>query len=182
MRVLENIDDQGLMQLCQRGKSEGFTELYRRYSKAVFNSILRLVTDFAQAEDLLQEVFVTLYQEIMKPRRIEHFGGFSKRVAVNKAISFLRQKKHVLVFEDYSEQVAHEEGEDEDAFELRVEDVKKAINSLPDGFRAVVNLYLVEGLPQEEIAEILGISYATVRTQYHRAKKKILFLLQKEVA
>ncbi|WP_447641401.1 MULTISPECIES: RNA polymerase sigma factor [Chitinophagaceae] len=178
---MENIDDQRLMQLCRRGKSNGFTELYKRYSKAVFNSIVRLVTDFAQAEDLLQEVFVTLYQEIMKGRDIEYFGGFSKRIAVNKAISFLRQNKRVLVFEDYSEHVVHEESEDEDAFELRVEDVKKAINSLPEGYRTVVNLYLVEGLPQEEIAEILGISHATVRTQYHRAKKKILFLLQKEV-
>lgn len=182
MGLLEKIDDQGLMKLCQKGDSSGFTELYKRYSKAIFNSILRLVNDFAQAEDILQEVFVTLYQEIMKTKTIEHFGGFSKRVAVNRAISFLRQNKRIVVLEDYSEHVAEDDGVDEEEFELKVEDVKRAINALPDGFRTVVNLYLVEGLPQEEIAEVLGISHATVRTQYHRAKKKLLLLLQKEVA
>ncbi len=182
MRLLEKLDDQGLMKLCQKGDPEGFTELYKRYSRAVFNSILRLVTDFAQAEDILQEVFVTLYEEIMKQKQIEHFGGFSKRIAVNRAISFLRQNRRILVLEDYGESIVQEdETEDEEAFELRVEDVKRAIASLPDGFRTVVNLYLVEGLPQEDIAAMLGISHATVRSQYHRAKKKLLSMLQKEV-
>lgn len=182
MQLLEQLDDQGLIKLCQKRDSKGFTELYRRYSKAVFNSIMRLVGDFAQAEDLLQEVFVTIYQEIMREKHIEHFGGYSKRIAMNRAISFLRQHKRVLAFEDYSEDIQAEEAIDEETFELKVEDVKKAINALPEGFRTVVNLYLVEGISQEEIAEMLGVSYSTVRTQYHRAKKKILSILQKEVA
>ncbi|MFT4203007.1 MAG: RNA polymerase sigma factor [Chitinophagaceae bacterium] len=181
MRVLEQLDDQGLMKLCRQGDSDGFAELYRRYSKAVFNAIVRLVRDVADAEDLLQEVFVTLYQEIVKPTSIEHFGGFSKRVAVNRAISFLRQQKRLMIVEDYGEDVAADgDAEEEEAFELKVEAVKRAINSLPDGFRTVVTLYLVDGLPQEEIAQLLGVSHATVRTQYHRAKKRILSLLQKE--
>ncbi|WP_317236069.1 RNA polymerase sigma factor [Niabella hibiscisoli] len=54
------------------------------------------------------------------------------------------------------------------------------MEALPEGFRTIVNLYVMEGIPQQEIAELLGISHATVRTQYHRAKKKILTLLQKE--
>ncbi|PZP48633.1 MAG: RNA polymerase subunit sigma-24 [Pseudopedobacter saltans] len=169
------------MQLCRQGKSAGFGELYKRYSKAIFNSILRLVNDFAHAEDILQEVFVTIYQEIMKPKDIEHFGGYAKKIAMNRAISFLRQNKRIVVFEDYNENILEEDNVEEEDFELKVEDVKKAINALPDGFRTVVNLYLVEGLPQEDIAELLGVSHSTVRTQYHRAKKKILSLLQKEV-
>lgn len=181
LRRSENLDDQELMKRCRQGNTDCFSELYGRYKKAVFNSILRLVADFAQAEDLLQEVFITLYQEIMKGRQIEHFGGFSRRVAINRSISFLRQHKHILVFEDGHENVVEEEAENEDLFELRVEEVKKAINSLPEGFRTVVHLYVVEGLPQEEIAGLLGISHATVRTQYHRAKKKVLSLLQKQV-
>ena len=181
MQLLEQLDDLELMKLCRQNNVGGFSELYRRHSKPVFNSILRLIIDFAQAEDLLQEVFLTLYQEIMKGKQIEHFGGFSKRVAVNKAISFLRQNKRALVFEDYHENIVEEDTENEDYFDLRVEEVKKAINSLPDGFKTVINLYLIEDLSQEEIAELLGISHTTVRTQYHRAKKKILSLLQKEV-
>jgi RNA polymerase sigma factor (sigma-70 family) len=170
----KNLSDQELMKCCRQGNSDCFSELYMRYHKAVFNSILRLIQDFAQAEDLLQEVFILLYQDIMKDIQIEHFGGFSKRVAVNKTIRFLRQNKYMLLFEDGYENVAEEQAEDEDLFEFRVEEVKKAISSLPDGYRTVVNLYLMEGLSHEEIAELLGVSQVTVRTQYHRAKKKIV--------
>lgn len=182
MQISKNLNDQELMKLCQQGDTDCFTELYVRYNKPVFNTILRLVTDFAQAQDLLQEAFIALYQEIIKGRQIEHFGNFSRRVAANKAISFLRQNKRTLVFEDCRENVVEEEAEDEDLFEMKVEGIKKAIDSLPEGFRTIVNLYVMDGLPQIEIAELLGISHATVRTQYHRAKKKILSLVQKEIA
>ncbi|WP_300603805.1 sigma-70 family RNA polymerase sigma factor [Niabella sp.] len=181
LQLSEKLDDQELMKRCRQGRADCFSELYGRYKKAVFNTILRLVADYAQAEDLLQEVFVALYQEIMKGRQIEHFGGFSRRVAANRAISFLRQHKRTLVFEEDHENIVEEEAEDEGLFEMRVEEVKKAISSLPEGFRTIVNLYVMEGLPQEEIAGLLGISHATVRTQYHRAKKKILSLVQKEI-
>jgi RNA polymerase sigma factor (sigma-70 family) len=180
LQLPKKLDDQELMELCRQGNGAGFSELYLRYNKAVFNTILRLVSDFAQAQDLLQEAFMALYQEIMKGRDIEHFAHFSRRVAANKAISFLRAHKRLFVFEDYRDQVAEEEAEDEDLYEMKVEGVKKAIEALPEGFRTIVNLYVMEGVPQQEIAALLGISHATVRTQYHRAKKKILTLLQKE--
>lgn len=167
------------MELCRNGNSDCFSELYMRYNKMVFNSILRLVVDFAQAEDLLQEVFISLYQEIMKGCQIEHFGGFSKRVAINKTIRFLRNNKHMLIFADEQMDVAEETSEEEEHFEMRVEEVKKAISSLPAGYRTIVNLYTVEGLQHDEIAQLLGISPTTVRTQYHRAKKKILSLVAK---
>lgn len=167
------------MKLCREGNSDCFSELYKRYHKTVFNSILRLIQDFMQAEDLLQEVFISLYQEIMKGAQIEHFGGFSKRVAVNKAIRFLRQNKFMLAFEDGYENVADDQVEDEDFFEYRVEEVKKAIRSLPHGYRTIVNLYVIEGLSHQEIAELLGVSQVTIRTQYHRAKKKIVSSITK---
>lgn len=175
----KNLNDKQLIKLCHQGNQDCFSELYMRYHKAVFNSILRLVTDFAQAEDLLQEAFISVYQEIMKGCQIEHFGGFSKRVGVNKAIGFLRKNKHMLVCEDGYENVAEEQTEDEDFFQFRVDEVKKAIRSLPDGYRTVVNLHVMDGLSHEEIAELLGISQTTVRTQYHRAKKKIVSSITK---
>ncbi|MFX5207089.1 sigma-70 family RNA polymerase sigma factor, partial [Acinetobacter baumannii] len=73
-----------------------------------------------------------------------------------------------------------DEAIDEAGFELKVEAVKKAINALPEGYRTVVNLYLFEQLPQEEIGVLLGISHNTVRTQYHRAKAKIWKTLKEE--
>ena len=68
--------------------------------------------------------------------------------------------------------------DENEIFECRVEDVKRSIEALPDGYRTILNLYLFEKMNQEEIAALLGISHATVRTQYHRAKKKILSQLK----
>lgn len=67
-----------------------------------------------------------------------------------------------------------EEGIDEKAFVMRVEEVRKAIDALPEGYRTVVQLYLFENIPQEEIGQLLGLAHNTVRIQYHRAKQKIL--------
>ncbi|MCH5718591.1 RNA polymerase sigma factor [Niabella hibiscisoli] len=133
MQRSTQLEDQELMKLCRQGHAEGFTELYRRYNKAVFNTILRLITDFAQAQDLLQEAFIALYQEIMKGRDIQHFAHFSRRVAANKAISFLRARKHVLVFEDSRDNIVEDEAEDEDLFEMKVEGVKKPLKRCPRG-------------------------------------------------
>lgn len=74
--------------------------------------------------------------------------------------------------------IPEEEGFDENAQQLRVEEVKKAVKNLPNGYRTVLSLHLFEGYDQEEIAEILQISHATVRTQYMRAKQKLLSLIK----
>lgn len=81
---------------------------------------------------------------------------------------------------DEMEIAAQEEydADENEIFECKVEDVKRSIEGLPDGYRTILNLYLFEKMNQEEIAIMLGISHATVRTQYHRAKKKILLSLK----
>ncbi|HUR11386.1 MAG TPA: sigma-70 family RNA polymerase sigma factor, partial [Flavitalea sp.] len=76
--------------------------------------------------------------------------------------------------------LAEEERLDEDEILFKVTEVKKKIAQLPDGYRTVLSLYLLEGYDQEEISEILGITHTTVRTQYIRAKQKLLFLLKQE--
>ena len=79
-----------------------------------------------------------------------------------------------------AETLPQEDSPDETEIEYTVAGIKKAIMDLPDGYRAVLTLYLLEGYDQEEIAEILHISHSTVRTQYTRGKKKLLLLLKKE--
>jgi RNA polymerase sigma-70 factor (ECF subfamily) len=74
--------------------------------------------------------------------------------------------------------VAEEDTYDEEGLKLKVEEIKKAVKELPNGYRTVLTLHLFEGYDQEEIAEILQISHATVRTQYMRAKQKLLFIIK----
>ncbi|RZK47290.1 MAG: RNA polymerase sigma factor, partial [Pedobacter sp.] len=109
-----------------------------------------------------------------------NFEAWVKRIAINKSISHLRKRKIEFADLGFTEAQAEEDYDiaENEIFESKVEDVKKCIAELPDGYRTIVTLYLFEQMPQEEISKLLGISHNTVRTQYHRAKKKILTSLK----
>lgn len=163
------------MEQCKRGDTSAFSALYHMHSKEVYNTIYRLVPHTGEAEDLLQEVFVAAFQAI---HRFENTGGFRawiKRIAINQSISWIRkQKVRWVELEEKDSYLQQEESIDESEFVYKVDEVKKAIQQLPESNRAIVQLYLFENIPQEEIAQILGISYNNVRIQYHRSKQKIL--------
>ncbi len=181
MELTKKISDQELIEMCLKGKDFGYTELYNRYARGVYNSICRIVNHTGEAEDLLQDTFCLVFGDLNKLLQVASFEAWIKRIAINKSISHLRKKK--ISFADLGDMEIPDEVEDlvekEEIFDCRVEDVRKSIEELPDGYRTIVNLYLLEGIPQEEIAKMLGVSHSTVRTQYHRAKKKIL-LAQKD--
>lgn len=168
------------MDICQNGDDRGYTELYNRHAKGVYNSIYRIVSHTAEAEDILQEVFVVVFSDIGRLNGVESFEAWVKRIAINHSISHLRKKK--ILFSDAEHmEIADEREQDLEEhklFECRVEEVQKAIQELPHGYRTIVSLYLLENMPQEEIGKVLGISHNTVRTQYHRAKKKIMLSLK----
>ncbi|TDO29388.1 RNA polymerase sigma factor [Sediminibacterium goheungense] len=165
-----------VVERCKRGDTSAFTQLYHQYSKEVYNTIFRLVPHTGEAEDLLQEVFVSAFQAIHKFENTGGFRAWVKRIAINQSISWIRKQKKLKMVEldDTKTGFAEEESIDEAHFSFKVEEVKRAIEELPDTYRTIVQLYLFENIPQEEIAIMLGISYNNVRIQYHRSKQKIL--------
>jgi len=180
LELLETITHEELVEKCKRGDSSGYTGLYDRHAKEVYNTIYRLVNHTAEAEDLMQETFVAAFQAI---NRFENTGGFRawiKRIAINKSISWLRKKKIRLVeLEPGGIRIEEEEPIDEKAFVFKVEEVKRAIDALPDSYRTIVQLHVFENITHVEIGEMLGLANNTVRIQYHRAKQKILQTLSK---
>jgi len=177
---LKKKTDYELIAMCQAKNDLGFTELYERYARRIYNSIHRIVSHTAEAEDILQESFLTAFKEIGKLSGVASFEAWVKRVAINKSISHLRKKKIEFSDVETSEIVAESEYDlkENELFEAQVEEVRKSIENLPQGYKTIVCLYLFENIPQEEIGSMLGISHNTVRTQYHRAKKKILLSLK----
>lgn len=171
----ENISDKELLERCSSGDNSGYSLLYHRYSKAVFNSIYRLVNDREDAEDILQEVFVKAFSEIKSLKNAESFGGWIKRIAINQSLNFLRKNK--IYFAEIDEEkifdINDDELEEKLKMESRVKELQETIAEFPPQTRTIVNLYLFEEMPQEEIAKILNIPHGTVRSYYHRAKKKI---------
>lgn len=175
MHIVKNeLKDNQLIDLCLSGGELGYTGLYHRYADSIFNSILRLVQDVAEAEDLLQEVFVTVFSDREKLGKLDNFEAWTRRLAINLSISHLRKRKMVFVdIESLRGEDCLPEVEEVDWSDIQVAAVDRAIQALPHTARTVLNLYLFEGVRQEEIAQLLGMTHTAVRSQYHRAKQKI---------
>ncbi len=173
---MEPILQDELVERCKRGDARAYEAIYAKYAKAMYNTSLRIVNHTGDAEDVMQEAFTDAFRSLEDFHYKSTFGAWLKRIVINKSINQLRKRKMDLIDIEKTNigNVAEEDGPDEQELHLKVEDIKKAVALLPNGYRTVLTLYLFEGYDQEEIAEILGVSHATVRTQYMRAKKKLL--------
>ncbi|WP_276503455.1 RNA polymerase sigma factor [Terrimonas pollutisoli] len=155
--------------------------LYDRYSKAMYNTALRITANKADAEDILQDSFADAFLQLHSFENKASFGAWLKQIVVFKSVALLKKRR--LIFTDIEQETAEpaeENTPDEQELEFTVAGIKKTMSQLPHGYRTVLSLYLLEGYDHEEIADILQISHSTARTQYKRGKQKLLQLLQKE--
>lgn len=169
-----------LIERCLSGDTLGYKELYMRYSKAMYNTCLRMLNNVAEAEDILQESFIEAFKNLERFEHRTSFGGWLKQICINRSVNQLKKRK--IDWVDMEKTAVYDRADekeiDEAEISMQVETVKNAIRKLPDGYRTVVNLYLMEGYDHEEIAEILNVAESTTRTQYMRAKQKLLQLLK----
>ncbi len=169
-----------LVQQCIEGDVSAYRQIYDRYARAMYNTSLRITGNSADAEDILQESFIDAFEQLQSFEGRSTFGAWLKQIVVYKSIGLLRKKRIIfteLIIE--AEDLAEEDSAGENEIDYTVAAIKEAIAGLPDGYRAVLSLYLVEGYDHDEISEILSISHSTVRTQYIRGKQKLLQLLTK---
>jgi RNA polymerase sigma factor (sigma-70 family) len=161
-----------LVNRCKNGDKKAQQELYMNYSSAMFNVANRILCNREEAQDILQESFLDAFMKMENFRGDSSFGFWMKRIVINKSINRLKKNKAINV--ELTEQVyVADEEENEEEIVYTVDDIKKAMNLLSDGYRLVFQLYAFENLPHKEIAEQLGISEQTSKSQYSRAKKKI---------
>lgn len=143
----------------------------------MYNTACRILKDDEDAKDILQESFVDVFTKIESFRGDASFGAWFKRIVVNKSLNFLKKKKHILI--DVSEVDVEEEIElHHPTFDYQISDVRTATQKLPEGYRLVFDLYMFEDYSHKEIADELGISVATSKSQLSRAKVKLLTLLK----
>jgi RNA polymerase sigma-70 factor (ECF subfamily) len=146
----------------------------------MYHASLRIVNNTGEAEDVLQEAFLDAFSSIETFQYKSTFGAWLKKIVINKSINQLRKRKMDMIDIEKTNvsYLPEEEVWDENEIQFKVEEVKKAVKLLPNGYRTVLSLYLFEGYDHEEIAEILRVSHATVRTQYMRAKMKLVSLIK----
>ncbi len=173
-----HIDSADLIERCLEGDRTAQYELYRKYNRAMYNTAWRIVRDDQEAEDILQEAFINAFQYLHTFQGTSTFGAWLKRIVVNKSLNILQKNRLPLDnLNDEEHDVPQEEEESIYVDQDELERVRNAIEDLPDGYRVILSLYLLEGYDHLEISEILGISVGTSKSQYNRAKKKLREML-----
>lgn len=145
----------------------------------MLNVAFRIVGNIGDAEDVLQESFLDAFNRIKDFRQETTFGLWLKQIVVHRSINLLRKRKveWVELGENELDGIADEISDNDEEIQYQVATVKQAMNKLPEGYRVVLSLYLLEGYDHEEIGQILNIAENTSRTQFLRAKRKLQALL-----
>jgi len=162
-----------LVEQCKANNRNAQLRLYRKYCDGMFCVAMRFLKNEDDAEDVLQESFIKAFQRIGQFKGEVTFGAWLKRIVVNGCIDYLKSKKQRLI--ELDESYMHV-AEDEDwsvGEKVDLREVKKAIEELPEKYRFVVQLFLVEGYDHSEIADILNISETASRTRLLRGKGKL---------
>jgi RNA polymerase sigma-70 factor (ECF subfamily) len=168
-----------IIELSKEGNPRAQYQLYKLYSKAMFNICVRMLNNKEEAEDLLQESFTDAFMKLNSFRYESSFGAWLKRIVINKCINAIQKKKVDLVFPDFPvEPDAGDEALDYSGIEMGVRRIHQAVEKLPDGYRVIFSLYALEGYDHGEISQILNISESTSKSQYLRAKQRIKELIK----
>lgn len=168
---------QHLIDGCKRGESRAQFDIYQLYYKAMYNTCLRLVGNETEAEDLMQESFFKAFDKIGSYRNEVSFGAWLKRIVVNSSLDFLKKKKLNFIPIDRAYDLSDDDSVGDQIFPESVEQIKRAIALLPQGYKVIVNLVMVEGYSHDEVAVMLGITASTSRSQLARAKRKLMEML-----
>ena len=162
-----------IIELSKAGNKKAQYQLYQLYARAMYNICYRMMNNREEAEDMLQESFTEAFLKLDSFRFESAFGAWLKRITVNKCINALKKRKADLVpMENIPEPAGLDDSHDEIPG-LSVEKVQQAMNILPEGYRVIFSLYLLEGYDHGEISQIMGISEATSKSQYSRARQRI---------
>ena len=165
-----------LVERCRSGERQAQFDLYKHYNRAMYNICLRMLTHQQDAEDVLQLSFVQVFKKLDSFRFESSIGAWIKRIVVNNCINHLKRRR--VNFEEWD--AKHDpivEDEAPNPPGISVARVKRAMQKLPDGYRAVFSMYALEGYDHQEIADILGVTEATSKSQYCRARKKLKDIL-----
>lgn len=165
-----------LVEQSKSGDRNSQYRLYELYVDAMYNIGMRMLGTKEDAEDIVQESFVDAFRNLGSFKYESTFGSWLKRIVVNKSINHLRVKRiPITPIGDYEYYVKEDMAEKVEAVDIQK--VKIGLEKLPAGYKQIISLYLIEGYDHLEIGEILDISPSTSKSQYHRAKKKLVEII-----
>ncbi|MBK8723460.1 MAG: sigma-70 family RNA polymerase sigma factor [Saprospiraceae bacterium] len=165
-----------LIEKCKQFDRKAQKELYENYSKQMLGVCRRYVVRVDEAEDVMIEGFYKVFSQLHQFSGVGNFEGWMRKIMVNESLMHLR-KEHAL---KYANELTHnhQQAENYDVVaEINSHEILELLDSLSTGYRTVFNLYIIEGYKHQEIAEMLGISENTSKTQLMMAKEKMKKLI-----
>ncbi|MEN0004633.1 MAG: RNA polymerase sigma factor [Bacteroidota bacterium] len=172
MNFTLSMTEMDLIEACLDNNPLAQKELYSKYCDAMYTTSYRITSDFDLANDVLQEAFVKVFKNLHQFRKESTLGAWIKTIVVRTALSKIKRRTHFEELEDHHTKHLVDWGHHMDADYL-----EKAIQSLPEGYRAVFVMIEVEGYSHKEVAQMLGISVGTSKSQLFYAKKKLRQIL-----
>lgn len=181
-RLYKQMDDttRHLIEGCRRGEQTAQLGLYERYAKWLYYACLRIVGNTSEAEEAMQDSFLKIFTRLDQYHDGQCFEAWMHRIAVHTAIDYVRRELPETDLLPDNLPAVEEEEPDEEAIRYSVSRVKAAAQKLPPGYRVILSLHLFEGYDMEEIASVLKIQPPSVRSQYLRAKRKLVELITTE--
>ncbi|MDW7694804.1 RNA polymerase sigma factor [Flammeovirgaceae bacterium SG7u.111] len=170
MAVFKNMHDENeIIKGCCKGERKAQKHLFEEYSKKMYPVCMRYAKNSEDADDILQEAFIKIFKNIKTFRKESSLYYWIKRIVINTALNYQRSKLYLYPMVDVQD--LHGLAEKESTLSsFQLKDLLKLLQTLPDGCRVIFNLYAIEGYQHKEIAEMLGISVGTSKSQYARAK------------
>ncbi|NMH29171.1 RNA polymerase sigma factor [Flavobacterium silvaticum] len=166
-----------LLSRCRHQDSRAQTEIYRLYSRAMYNVAVRIVKDAHYAEDVMQESFLKAFSKLNDYRQEVAFGAWLKRIVINHSIDFCKRNKKFPTQDFETTLIPVRDDADasdaEDFSKIKAVKVTQAMQSIRPAYQLILNLYFIEGYDHEEISEILGINYSNCRTTLSRARESL---------
>ncbi len=175
-----NLDESLLVKECLKGKHDSQKRLYEHFAPKMLGVCYRYASSIEEAEDFLQETFIIVFRKLSQYKGKGELGAWIRRIAINTSLNGIKARHR---FGDNTNAIPIEQVQDSIAIQYpgSEKELMELVHQLPDGYKAVFNLYAIEGFSHDEIAGMLGIQPGTSRSQYMKARQMLILKLSPEL-
>ena len=173
------MDYNKLVANCLRSKPDAQRQLYEHFAPAMLGICFRYTKSIKDAEDVLQEGFVKVFRHLHQYRNEGEPGAWIRKIMVNTALNYLKKNRKYQYDLSFNEMSLHPVSVDDPSVTLQAKELADLVRQLPTGFQTIFNLHAIEGYSHVEIADMLGITDGTSRSQYARARALLIEWIEK---